>query len=78
MTDVAIFGVASMIKVRCFYTYSGSTLSKLARWATQGPWGHMGIVFEHADGAQEAFEARSQEGFAGPFPLAVTIKYIIN
>ena len=65
-----------MMKVRCFYTFSGSKIAKLARWATNGPWGHMGISFEKDDGSIDCFEARSDEGFVGPFPVQQTAAYV--
>jgi hypothetical protein len=65
-----------MKRVRLFYTYSGSKIARLAVWATGGPWGHVGIAFEHDDGTIELFEARSSEGFVGPFTLNEAQAYI--
>ena len=66
-----------MIKnVRIFYTYSGSVIAMLAAWATGKPWGHVGIAFEYHDGRIECFEARSAEGFVGPFPIEEARAYI--
>ena len=65
-----------MMKARLFFTYSGSFISKLAVFATGQPWGHMGLCFEHSDGSLEGFEARSNEGFVGPFHMSDTVAYI--
>ena len=64
------------MKVRCFYTFSGSKIAMLARWSTNGPFGHMGIAFERADGSIDCFEARSDEGFVGPFPIEEMAAYV--
>jgi len=63
--------------IRPFFTFSGSTISKLATWATGKPWGHTGIVFECSNAKQfEAFEARSDQGFVGPYDFNKTVDYI--
>jgi len=65
-----------LVNVRIFYTFSGSIIAKLAVFATKGPWGHVGIAFEYSDGSIVCFEARSDEGFVGPFPFQDVKDYV--
>jgi hypothetical protein len=64
------------MQIRYLFTFSGSKTARLARWATQGPWGHVGIVIEHLNGDMELFEALAGEGFVGPRPLQESLDYL--
>ena len=65
-----------MMHVHIFWTYSGSRLSKLVKAAQGGEWTHCGLLFVDKNGNRYAFEARSTEGWVGPYDFAQTENYI--
>ena len=56
-------------KTFLFWNFSGSSLARLNRVFTDGPWGHMGGGFDLSDGTSEIYEALFGRGFIGPTPL---------
>lgn len=59
-----------------FWTYSGSRTSKLVRLVDGGPWTHVGLVFVGQRGDRIGFEARTREGWTGPYTFRDTEQYI--
>lgn len=64
------------MQIRYLFTYSGSKTARLARWATQGPWGHVGLIVEFPTGEMVLFEALAGKGFVGPRPLQESLDYL--
>jgi len=62
--------MSKAISMFLFWTYrEKSDLATLTRWATDGPWSHMGHGFCLDDARSVYFEALRDEGFVGPRPL---------
>lgn len=66
------------VSISLFWLYSGTAVARAIRVATDGPWGHCGVIFRLADGTEVYYEALFGEGFRGPTAIAKLHAYVLQ
>lgn len=59
-----------------FWVDPATRFAALAKFGTDGPWGHMGVGFELSDKSEIYYEALLSEGFVGPKPIARLHRFV--